>query len=285
MPAPLYSSSSSSSSSRERENEILLLYLVEVRSGSQRDLHAVLFPRQPPLPPSRRALHPLPRRTSSIYQGGRDGELDLASPRRLLAAARQRQENLLPDHLSDLRSEQQSEAWFRVRVRRRHGSSRGYVVCSELPTLLTFLAGESSSTALDDAMTRVMVTCLTNSGITSASKDILALGIQQKGYSNNQCVNANGNSDAWTAFIRWVGMAGDPSYDIVTDASSISSINFLNYKMIYLPSQKAVAQCSDKFSYLLCDIESNLTARKFDLQDYVNVHHGSIFSLEQTVLK
>ena len=134
-------------------------------------------------------------------------------------------------------------------------------------------------------MTRVMVTCLTNSGITSAKKDILALGIQQKGYSNNQCVNAHGHSDAWTAFTRWVGMAGDPTYDIVTDASSISSINFLNYKMIYLPSQKAVAQCSDKFSYLLCDIESNLTARKFDLQDYVNVHHGSIFSLEQTVLK
>ena len=75
------------------------------------------------------------------------------------------------------------------------------------------------------------------------------------------------------------------TYDIVTDASSIRSINLLDYKMIYLPSQKAVAQCSNNFDYNLCDIESNLTARKLDLQDYVNVHHGSLFALEQTVLK
>lgn len=134
-------------------------------------------------------------------------------------------------------------------------------------------------------MTRVIMTCLSSSGVSSATKDILALGIQKKGYRNNQCSNVNGNSDAWVAFTRWVNMAGSPTYDIVTDASSVANINFLNYKMIYLPSQKAVAQCSKSFTYTLCDIESNLTARRFDLQDYVNVHHGSIFSLEQTVLK
>ena len=155
------------------------------------------------------------------------------------------------------------------------------VLCSHVS------AGYSTPKPLDNAMARILGTCLNSSGITSATKDILALGVQKIGYSNNMCQASknSGHSDAWVAFTRWVGMAGSYSYDIVTDASVISSINFLDYRMIYLPSQKTVAQCSKNFDYLLCDIESNLTARKADIQSYVNDHHGSIFSLEQTLLK
>jgi hypothetical protein len=50
--------------------------------------------------------------------------------------------------------------------------------------------------------------------------------------------------------------------------------------MIYLPSQKAVAQCSNDFDYTLCPLLQTLA--QLDIITYVNYMRGSIFALEQT---
>ena len=72
------------------------------------------------------------------------------------------------------------------------------------------------------------------------------------------------------------------THDIITDATKVASVNLANYRMLYFPSQKAVAQCSNNFDYTLCAIETALTQRKYDIEVYVNALRGSIFALEQT---
>jgi hypothetical protein len=131
---------------------------------------------------------------------------------------------------------------------------------------------------------------LQTSGITApTAKDILAFGIQQYGGASNQCNTKGGNqTDAYLAFIRWknqvqVILNRTVSVTVITDPTRIATVKFTDFKMIYLPSQKAVAQCSFDFNYTLCDIETALTKRKFDIQTYVNTYHGSVFALEETV--
>ena len=144
---------------------------------------------------------------------------------------------------------------------------------------------------LDDAMETIIQTCIQSSGIsnTSTTKDILALGIQHYGSQNNECNTWPGNkTDAWIAFNRWISVVGQRlgrpiTHDIITDATKVATVNFADYRMLYLPSQKAVAQCSNNFDYTLCAIETALTQRKYDIQVYVNALRGSIFALEQTV--
>jgi hypothetical protein len=67
----------------------------------------------------------------------------------------------------------------------------------------------------------------------------------------------------------------------------IASINFNDYRVFYLPSQKVVSACSASsqttFPYTLCAIEAALTLRKNDVMDYVNTYGGSIVALEESV--
>ena len=148
----------------------------------------------------------------------------------------------------------------------------------------------SVPTTLDTAMQRIITTCIQTSGVASPKKDILAFGIQQfRGATNFQCNTRPGLlTDAYVSFIRWTGVVGSflsrtITYDIVLDAATASTVNFADYRMIYFPSQKAVAQCSNNFAYTLCDIETALSGRKAAILNYINVLRGSIFSLEETV--
>lgn len=152
---------------------------------------------------------------------------------------------------------------------------------------------------LDGAMETILHTCITSSAISSSSstKDILAFGVQMRGYGSNECNTWSYNqstqeyeSDAWIAFSRWtsavsITMGRNITYDIITNATKAATVDFGLYKMLYFPSQKAVAQCSYNYTYTLCDIETALTKRKYDIQVYVNSLRGSIFSLEQTISK
>ena len=144
-----------------------------------------------------------------------------------------------------------------------------------------------------------MQKCLDLSGVTNATTDILALGIQDIGVTAPDGTGLNGcnnnaatiycdgcGTDAYIAFMKWTSslyVNGRPAtYEIVTNATQLYTINFANYRMIYLPSQKAVAQCSN-FTYTLCDIETALLHRVNDIVDYVNNQRGSIFALEQSI--
>ena len=152
---------------------------------------------------------------------------------------------------------------------------------------------------LDASMTRFMQLCLDLSGVTSATTDILALGIQALGVTAPDGTGLNGcnnnadsaipgysGTDAYLAFTSWASSlyvnGRLATYQIVTDAADLYTINFADYRMIYLPSQKAVAQCSN-FTYTLCDIETALLYRVNDIVDYVNNKRGSIFALEQSI--
>ena len=140
-------------------------------------------------------------------------------------------------------------------------------------------------------METIIQTCIQSSGIsnTTSMKDILAFGIQHYGTPGNECNTWPGNkTDAWIAFNRWTTVVGQRmgrtiTHDIITDATKIASANFADYRMLYFPSQKAVAQCSNNFDYTLCAIETALTQRKYDIELYVNALRGSIFALEQTI--
>lgn len=144
-----------------------------------------------------------------------------------------------------------------------------------------------------------MQTCLNLSGIAHPKKAILAFGINETGVATPDGYGVNGcnnnplfpdacedcGSDAFIAFRRWTKLMNltSDNYTIVTNSSAIPDLNFSDYSMIYLPSQKAVAQCSN-FTYTLCDIETALNNRRDDILDYVNNQRGSIFALEQSVI-
>jgi hypothetical protein len=145
--------------------------------------------------------------------------------------------------------------------------------------------------ALDRAMSSIISETIRTSGIFNSKKDILALGLQ---YSSEpgaidtgdaQGDYQSGMTEALFAFNKWIYYAGGATYDIITNASDIAKINFNDYKMIYLPSQKTVSQNSRGFVYTLCDIEAALSKRKDDIQDYVNTYRGGIFSLAESVDK
>ena len=147
-------------------------------------------------------------------------------------------------------------------------------------------------------MPKFMQICLDLSGVTNATTDILALGIQGTGVTAPDGTGLNGcnnnadttddgsGTDAYIAFTRWASSlyvdGRLATYNIVTDATELYKINFTDYRMIYNPSQKAVAQCSN-FTYTLCDIETALLYRVNDIVDYVNNKRGSIFALEQSI--
>lgn len=139
---------------------------------------------------------------------------------------------------------------------------------------------------LNVLMQNVFTQALTVSGVKGATKDILAFGLQP----NATDFGCDGNATAYLSFMYWLSLVGNYTYDIVTDATTAASVDFTQYKMIYLPSQKAVAQCARttangvvSFPYTLCGIESVLAVRKWDVETYVNSFGGSIVALEQSV--
>lgn len=130
-------------------------------------------------------------------------------------------------------------------------------------------------------MATILSNCVSQSGIINPKKSVLALGIQTSGVSS-AVQSCNGNSNAHLAFMKWMGATTfASSYDIITDPAALRTVNFSDYQMIYLPSQKTVTQCSNK-KYSLCDIEDVLVERKQDIRDYINVYKGSIMAFEQS---
>lgn len=140
-------------------------------------------------------------------------------------------------------------------------------------------------------MQKVIVEALTTSAVNNASNsfEILAFGLLPTA-TDYYC-----GTDlplAYQAFLYWVSLAEEAlgwtiRYDIVNDAVNASSRVLSEYSMIYIPSQKAVSQCSANdtggFDFTLCDIESALTARKADIEQYINEFGGSIVALQQSV--
>lgn len=130
--------------------------------------------------------------------------------------------------------------------------------------------GAAGYPTLNNAMITIVQKCVSSSGLVNAPKAILAIGINPNlPYAYN-----------YAAFTQWTSSYKN-SFDIIVNASQLMTANFSNYKMIYIPSQKSIYQGSLGNSSL-CDIETALVARKLDIQNYVNVQHGSIMAFEQT---
>ena len=146
-------------------------------------------------------------------------------------------------------------------------------------------------------MSAVMATCLNLSGVTSAKKDMLVVGLTSTPYEYmNGCLGANipSQSEHYYAWNQWVQRVQKyhpevtlnkktVTYDIVLDPTILGTVNFSDYKMIYVPAQKTVAQCSYDFNFTLCPFIDALTSRETDIGNYVNISKGSIMALEQSV--
>lgn len=147
-------------------------------------------------------------------------------------------------------------------------------------------------------MSAVMATCLNLSGVTSPKKDMLVVGVYSEPYKSvmNGCLGANNfsQSEPYYAWDQWINRVqkyhpevtlqrGKVTYDIILDPNILSSVTFEDYKMIYVPGQKTVAQCSNDFDFLLCPFIDVLTNRSAEIANYVNQNRGSIMALEESV--
>ena len=142
-----------------------------------------------------------------------------------------------------------------------------------------------------------MATCLNLSGVASPKKDMLVIGVANTPYPYmNGCLGANipSQSEPYYAWNAWLQRVQDnhpevfinkqsATYDIILDPNALLSTNFEDYKMIYVPGQKTVAQCSYDFNFTLCPFIDALTYRMADIGNYVNVSKGSIMALEESV--
>ena len=145
------------------------------------------------------------------------------------------------------------------------------------------------SPLLNSLMSTVMKKAVTLSGA-PATTDVLAFGLRDTATE----LFCGSIPEAKVAFMRWIQTAGQElgrnlTYRIVLDADEISTIVFSDYRTIYMPSQKTVAQCSTDdavvFAYTLCAIETALSSRRGDIMVFINDYGGSIVALEESEAK
>lgn len=91
-------------------------------------------------------------------------------------------------------------------------------------------------------------------------KDILAIGVHSG--------NAMSAFQAWTTYGSW-------TYDIVYD-SDIDTVDFENYRMIYIPSDSSMT-----IGGVQCSEVTTLAGRTADIATYVNTKGGSLMALTQ----
>lgn len=143
-----------------------------------------------------------------------------------------------------------------------------------------------------------MATTLNLSGIANPKKDVLVIGVytEPMGYISNGCRGTYEwpqYSEPYYGFMKWKSLveqnhpevtikSGDVTYDLINKTSDLKSVVFEDYKMIYLPGQKTVAQCSPLLSFTLCPFLEVLYNRRADVERYTNENRGSIFALEQS---
>lgn len=106
--------------------------------------------------------------------------------------------------------------------------------------------------------------CITSSTATSATKDVLAIGIDN-----------TYQSQAFTGFKNWQSYLGF-SYDIIHSVSGLTSSDLSKYKMIFLPSDEFATSGG-----IPCSLVANMLTIKAAIATYVNTLGGSLMTLVQ----